>query len=1196
MNFVKIELIGFKSFADRQEIQFNEGVTAIVGPNGCGKSNIADAIRWVLGEQSAKSLRGSSMQDVIFNGTQNRKSLSYCEVSLYFDNTNKIFPSLEYTEVCMTRKLFRSGESEYYINKQPCRMKDIVGYLHECGVSKSGYTIIGQGKIAEIMNAKPEDRRAIFEEAVGIASTKAKKLDNERKLERTRENIIRIIDITSELEKDLGPMEAKAEKTREYLQLASEFKYHEINNYLYKSDNSHTEKQKINNRITGLEEEQSLKSTDLEKAQKDYNDHQKEGVELDKKIAELNEEILNLSVGLEKQSGFTSLFNQEINFLQDDNTRLKNEIRDRNEKIQLIDKTIAAKKQSINDSLADLDKINGRLDVVGKELDSLLQSLSQGESAQQDAQNKVLKSVESLADIKMNIGALTGEQSVITSQQQEVIERMNSLTAKRESLLKERTLCELSIERLLKEIASLKASIEDEESAIRSTNEYISQINNKIYVLNADISSLSARKNVYSGLKESFSGYPDSVKNLMLAAKNNPAIGAKVKGLVASVIKTDSKYETAVETLLGGAASNVITDTPDDAQHLIEFLKRNSGGRVTFLPISSMKVRRISDDLLKAAKERGAIGLATSVVKYDPYFENIIQHLLGNTLICDNIENAVAIAKRYHFAFKIVTLDGDLVNPSGSMTGGSKRSNSSNLLATDRMLEQIEKDLTAKTAELKSLNENKERSFAQVNEMVADLEKKEASLNECKQELAILKEKNSALETKLADVEGEIKLNEGAFKQISDRLAEIKRQYSNIEEDNEKLTVERESASSDAIRHQSEYDNLRRKREELIDENLMLQRTLAALNADISSSREEISRLETEKNEALESIETNKHSIEDNLEAIDKKRREIEKIALSSEEQSGLNVKREELDKIKTRKFQLGELVQQDDLRRQMLISELNRIAQRLMDEKIALTKIDSDLEYMQKHIEEEYGLTYETCVAMKDPDYNMALSTQEIHRIKRKIATLGAINPTAIDEFNALKERYEDFNRQRNDLEAAEADLKSVIKSITEEMLEIFNTGFETIRVNFKRIFKELFGGGSADLIIEDVAEGQDPLDAGIEIVAEPPGKKLTKISLLSGGEQALTATAILFAILRLRPMPFCVLDEIEAPLDDANVERVANYLKHFAEETQFVVITHKKVTMENADTLFGVTMEEKGVSKIVSVKLSDINGDMAD
>ena len=323
MNFVKIELIGFKSFADKQEIQFNEGVTAIVGPNGCGKSNIADAIRWVLGEQSAKTLRGSSMQDVIFNGTQNRKSLSYCEVSLYFDNTQKIFPHLEYSEVCMTRKLFRSGESEYYINKQPCRMRDIIFHLHECGVSKNGYSIIGQGKIAEIMNAKPEARRAIFEEAVGIASTKEKKIDNERKLEKTRENIIRIIDISSELEKDLIPMEAKAEKTREYLQLASEFKYHEINNYLYKSDNSHTEKARIDTRIQGLEEEQAVKTKDLEKAQQDFSSHQKESLEADRLISELSEEILNLSVGLEKQSGFTSLFNQEINYLQDDNTRLK---------------------------------------------------------------------------------------------------------------------------------------------------------------------------------------------------------------------------------------------------------------------------------------------------------------------------------------------------------------------------------------------------------------------------------------------------------------------------------------------------------------------------------------------------------------------------------------------------------------------------------------------------------------------------------------------------------------------------------------------------------------------------------------------------------------------------------------------------------------------------------------------------------
>ncbi|MBR4420306.1 MAG: chromosome segregation protein SMC [Clostridia bacterium] len=769
MNFVKIELIGFKSFADKQEIQFNEGVTAIVGPNGCGKSNIADAIRWVLGEQSAKTLRGSSMQDVIFNGTQNRKSLSYCEVSLYFDNTQKIFPHLEYSEVCMTRKLFRSGESEYYINKQPCRMRDIIFHLHECGVSKNGYSIIGQGKIAEIMNAKPEARRAIFEEAVGIATTKEKKIDNERKLEKTRENIIRIIDISSELEKDLIPMEAKAEKTREYLQLASEFKYHEINNYLYKSDNSHTEKARINTRITGLEEEHAVKTKSYEKAQQDYNDHQRESIEADRKTSALSEEILNLSVGLEKQSGFTSLFNQEINYLQDDNTRLKNEIRESQERISLIDKAISAKTQSIADAESDLDKINKRINEVTSELTSVMAKLSAGESATQDAQNKVLQSVESLADIKMNIGTLSGEKSVISSQQQEVLEKMSQLAEKRNNLLVEKQICETSIERTLKEISDLKVAIEDEEGAIRSTNEYISQINSRIYLLNADLSSLTARKNVYSGLKESFSGYPDSVKNLMLAAKSNAAIGAKVKGLVASVIKTDSKYETAVETLLGGAMSNIITDTPDDAQYLIEHLKRVGGGRVTFLPISSMKERPDNGDLLRAVNEKGALCTATSAVKFDKYFDRVVRHLLGNTLVCDTVENAVAIAKKYRFSFRIVTLDGDLLNANGSMTGGSKRSNTSNLLATDRMLEQIEKDLREKTIELKTLNENKQKSTDQVNEMITDLEAKENSLNENRQNLATLKEKLASYEKSLSEVNLEIKQNEGAVQIINAR-------------------------------------------------------------------------------------------------------------------------------------------------------------------------------------------------------------------------------------------------------------------------------------------------------------------------------------------------------------------------------------------------------------------------------------------
>lgn len=1197
VNFVKIELVGFKSFADKQEIQFNEGVTAIVGPNGCGKSNIADAIRWVLGEQSAKSLRGSSMQDVIFNGTQNRKSLSYCEVSLYFDNTNKIFPSLDYTEVCMTRKLFRSGESEYCLNKQTCRRQDLIQLLHECGVSKSGYSIIGQGKIAEIMNAKPEDRRAIFEEAVGIAASKQQKIENERKLAKTREHIIRIIDITSELEKDLGAKETQAQRTREYLQLASEFKYHEVNTYLYNADNSHIVKDKINTKIKGYEEEQEVKSNDLLTTQQTYDEHQKELAQADFSIQKLNDEILELSVGTEKQSGITSLYNQKIDFLMQENERLTNENIQIKDRIKALNSSIKDDEAHIAQSESDRQKTTDRIKAVADELSEVIRNLSEGESMAQDAQNKVIQSVESLGDIKKNIGMLSGEKNAITSQQSEVLEKMEALAQKRNASQKERDLCALSVEKTTSDIAALKTSIADEENAIRSTNSYISEVNNKIYSLKNEIAGLTANQNIYKGLKESFSGFPDSVRSLMLAGKNNPAIGSKIKGLVASLIKTDSKYEVAIETLLGGSVSNIVTATPDDAQFLINYLKRQGGGRVTFLPVSSMKPRNDGAEVTSALKEKGACGLATAVAKYDKYYDSVVRFLLGNTLICDTIENAVEIAKRHKFAFKIVTLDGDVVNPSGSMTGGSKRRESSNLLSTDRLLADIEKKLESKTAEINALTINRDKSLSQVNEMTSNLDSKNDELNDKKQSLASLKEKLAQLERTLDEVDIEISRNEGAYKQIVERLEQISKQYSDIEINNEKLNEARHSATSDAKKHQSEFETLKNKRDELISENTQLQTTLSAIVIDLENCKEEVVRMKEERAASEQAIKKNSDNIQTNLEIIEINKKEIEKIALSREDQADLNKRRDQLANLQKRKNELNELIKQDDLKRQMLISELNKLAANVSDQKIELTKVDSDLQHWQDHIEEEYGLTYETCLSEKDPEYNISLSTQEMNRIKRRISNLGSINPSAIEEFNALRERYDDYNRQRNDLEAAELDLKSVIKNMSDEMLKTFNEGFELIRVNFKKIFKELFGGGSADLVL-DYEGVVDALDAGIEIVAEPPGKKLTKISLLSGGEQALTATAILFAILRLRPMPFCVLDEIEAPLDDANVERVASYLQNFSEETQFVIITHKKVTMEKANTLFGVTMQEKGVSKIISVKLSDIsnNSDIAD
>lgn len=1197
MNFEKIELIGFKSFADKQEITFNEGVTGIVGPNGCGKSNIADAIRWVLGEQSAKSLRGSSMQDVIFNGTQNRKSLSYCEVSLYFDNTNKIFPSLEYSEVCMTRKLFRSGESEYYLNKKSCRMKDIIDLLHECGVSKNGYSIIGQGKIAEIMNSKPEDRRGIFEEAVGIASSKAKKVENERKLQRTRENIIRIIDITSELENQLAPLERSAEKTRTFLQLSDELKHHEVNTYLYKAENSHTVKAKINAQIAGLEEEQANRRDELDKANAAFTAHQNEIGEADERISVVNEEILKRTVGLTEQEGVTKVYNEKINFLKSEITRLKNECVERLAKIDELDKSTVLKTQKTERSKIEIEKLEKRVKDISVALMGVMQEIYEGEGKQQSAQDEVLHSVEEIARLRLNIGALSGEKNALSEQQKDILEKAGALAQKRESVALERNACLASIEKLTKEVASLKSDIEDEEGTVRSTNDYISNITNKIYTLSSEISSLKATQSVYRGLKDSFTGYPDSVKNLMLAAKNNPALGGKVKGLVASIIKTEAKYEVAVETLLGGAVNNVVTATPDDAQYLIDYLKRSGGGRVTFLPVSSMKPRFDQNDTVSALKERGALGLAASVVKYDGYFDNVVRYLLGNTLICDNIENAVAIAKRYRFAFKIVTLDGDVVNPSGSMSGGSRRREGSNVLSTDRRLEQIEQELKRKEGEMSSLNKNKEQSLAQVNELIESVNAKNATLTESKQALATLKEKIALLDASLADADKEIDLNKTSIRAMSERLSEISRQYDDIEQNNAKLSEKRETASSDAEKHKTQYNELQAKRENLLKENTDLQAKIAALKSEVIGSDEELRRMESDKQDCLAAIEKNNENVSANEEIIEKLKLEIEKIALSSEEQTGLNNLREELSRLKAKKLSLNEQVAQDDLKKQIISSELNKLAERIMNQKIELTKVDTEIEYMQQRILDEYQLTYETCLPLKDENYDASSSQQEINRLRRRIGALGNINPNAIEEYNQLNERYQDFNRQKTDLENAEQDLKTVIKEITDEMLKTFNEGFEQIRVNFKKIFKELFGGGSADLLL-DYSTVEDPLDAGVEIVAEPPGKKLTRISLLSGGEQALTATAILFAILRLRPMPFCVLDEIEAPLDDANVERVASYLQKFAKETQFVVITHKKVTMERANTLFGVTMEEKGVSKIISVNLSEIknNSDLAD
>lgn len=1189
LNFQRIELLGFKSFADKVGIDLLDGITAIVGPNGCGKSNVADAIRWVLGEQSAKNLRGSSMQDVIFNGTQSRKSLSYCEVSLYFSNTEKLFPSLEYTEVVFTRKLFRSGESEYYLNKQQCRKQDIVDALHECGVSKDGYTIISQGKVSEILSSKPEDRRSIFEEAVGIAKTKKDRKETMNKLARTEDNITRLSDIISEREKVLAPMQKQAEKTRAFRVFAEELKVHQVNSYLYKYENASVTKKRINDRIQGLSEEISQRKLELEQTIALYNSHLKQIADADEDIKRLNEEITNKAVNIEKSSGETKLFSERINFFKSQIANFEREISQNQERIEKLKTTLEYKKKYGEEINQEITKLSEEAGTIGSEIARLTSQINNYEDEERSVQSRVIKSVETLADINKNIGALSSEQNVITDRQKGVIDRVNMLVDKYDSICQDIENSATEYKRIETFIEESKESVKDKEEEVRSTNEYIETLNNKISTLKVQLSSFETGVRLYSGLKESFDGFNTSVKNLMTSAKTNSELSSKIKGVVANIISTEQKYETAIQTAIGGAMQNVVVDNPKDAEYIINYLKANDLGRVTCLPITSVKPKFNTGDIITASKEAGVIGLATNLVKTDEYYENIVLYLLGGTLICKDLQSARIIAQKYHFNFKIVTLDGDVLSQTGSMTGGSRRKNETNLLAIDRTLSELEQNCKKVNSELQRLEDNKKQLIMQVNSQVEELNSLNLSINTEKQNFVKIKEKIDSLQTQKISIEEEIEKGKDEIAIIGARLQQIETEYSDIQAGNDILVKEKEVASKEQDAHREQFAELREERDKILARNTEIQSRLSYLRSEIVNTNNDIERIVKEISDLEKAIENNKVTIETDEGLIVKLKKEIENVALSEEDKIKLQELRSRLEEYDTIKAKLNEEVQKDDLKRQALQEDIDKNADKKSSEEVNLAKVDSDLEYMSESIFSEYGLTYETCKDLRLEEYDIVKGQEEIASLKRKIAHLGSINPNAIEEYNELNASCEEAISQRDDLLKAKADLQSVIEDLTKEMTLTFDEGFKLIKSNFSKTFKELFGGGQASLEILESQTG-DPLDAGIEIVAEPPGKKLQKISLLSGGEMALTAIAILFAILRMRPMPFCVLDEIEAALDDANVERFARYLKNFSKETQFICITHKKVTMEHADGLFGVTMPEKGVSSIVSVKLADV------
>lgn len=1187
MKFKKLSLIGFKSFANKLEIRFGEGITGIVGPNGCGKSNVADAVRWVLGEQSAKLLRGNGMQDVIFSGTKKRSSLSYAEVALTFDNKNRsLFPSYDYQEVVITRKLFRSGESEYYINGNICRLRDISDMLRDAGFAREGYTIIGQGRVTELINSKPEDRRAIFEEAAGISKYKFKKTEAERKNERTRANLERIKDAMKGDADRLGPLTRQAEKARQYFELKEKLKYHEINYYIKSYESAADTKDGLSAVIDELDAKIKLAQGEYEQASAEYTKAMDELRRIDENLESYRNELLTLSVDKEKTAGRIELLTHQLNSVTKQNEGLmasNSALGDNYNKL-----TVAAeqkqgefnlKSEKLKSCTEEYEKLNAEY----TELDS---RVAAEEYRLERIRKAVMAAMERKAAVSMSMGELTAERSAL-SERADIIRGRIANTSER--MATDSVEMSDSAERLEK-LASEKAMLTEEkdgaERELAEIGEKMHDSSERLVDVKREHSVSVLRKNMLTELQTSLEGYAVPVRKLLNDAKSDEAVNRAVLGIVGQIITVKEGFETAIEMALGAVVSNIVTKNEEDAKFLISYLKEKRYGRATFLPITSFKPRAIDPAFMPLLKRDGCYGAATDAVSADPMFSTIVSGLLGSTVIVDNMDTAISLAKQSGYAFRIVTLDGDVVFPHGSIMGGSKKSDVPSVFSHEREL----KDITVRVGELEAEIQTLQRDFETVSARNDELTVRVRELTEDIHDYDVAEASETAkfnkLKGELSELDNAKKTDEHVLDGILKRIDEINCDIELTEKTQDEL-VSSERKEDDDKSHR-EFEQLRQKRDELREKVNAANLEIVTMRIDLETLQGEIARLKSEAVATAQTIESNNMAILGNNRTMQECNDKLRELAASGsgEGDARRNELKEKLSDLSVYKAELNEKAVSNDKLRMEKSDEMGRLTEQKHEQEILLTRVDSDMEAMRDRVAEEYSLDYEQCLEFKDEAYDQEAGSIEIAKIKRRISNLGSINENAIEESQDLLKVYHEKEIQCDDLEKSLADEERVIKEMSATMLRDFNECFEKIRANFRSIFSELFNGGTADL---ELTENADPLLRGIEIKAQPPAKNLQSISLLSGGEKTLTAIAILFAILRLRPMPFCLLDEIEAALDDANVGRFAQYLKKFSQDTQFIVITHRKPTMELADCLYGVTMEEEGVSTIVSVKLTD-------
>ncbi len=1179
MYLKSIELHGFKSFAHKIVLEFHNGITGIVGPNGSGKSNVADAVRWVLGEQSAKQLRGASMQDVIFAGTQNRKPVSFAYVAITMDNSDHLLP-IDYDEVTVARRVYRSGESEYLLNGTACRLKDVNELFFDTGIGKEGYSIIGQGQVEKILSGKPEERRELFDEAVGIVKFKKRKAQALKKLEQEQDNLVRVNDILAELTQRVGPLEEQSKVAKDYLKKKEELKTLDVNMFLM-------EMERLTNELSDIEKNLNISREQLEKTKSDDERIKEEYATLEAELAEVDELISSIRD------------RQNDTALKKGN--LENEIRILEEQIHFAensDESIAMRKGVIlaerEEHVKEKETFSKEKEDLNKMLSEAVERLQKAKDYWQGIENEISACNAGIEKNQKEIMDLLNEKATIKSEQQRM-STMFEQTNIRKAQLTQRILArkteedgfalrESEAKKTYEEAVAALKDIRDQESRctkdIENWQRKLRESTEELNTVGKDITVKQSRLDSLKSIAERYDGYGNSIRRVMDKKKDNP----NIHGVVADLIHVEKKYETAIETALGGNIQNIVTEDEDTAKEMISYLKENHFGRATFLPLTAVDGRG-NFKKTEVLSEKGVIGLCDEVIDCDEKYRGIVAYLVGRVVLVDTIDHAIQIARKNRYSLHIVTLEGEYLSPGGSMAGGAFK-NKGNLLSRNRQIDQLEKEIEDLTKvqkdkkqhaeeietamelcrdELKEIREKASKLALDENTAKLGLERAVSEREDSARAAATLNEESKELEGQLAKIDSEKKKITGQMETADEREKVLKKEIEEFQEKLDQQTYMEQTASRQMSEVQIEEANARQK-VTFVDENL------ERVNAEIEKDDVNLKNLEDESKNTKEEAQKKKKSIEEIIKTISSADENFKKL---EEELENAKKSREEMNS-----RHKGFFDKKEEISKQItgLEKEIYRLESQQERSKDAM-------EYQNNYMWDEYELTLHAAMELKNPDYNNRDEMKKsISAIRDAIRRMGNVNVGAIEEYKEVSERYEFLKNQHDDIVSASEKLSEIIDELDLGMREQFAKGFADIQREFDKAFKELFGGGKGEL---ELVEGEDILETGIKIIAQPPGKKLQNMMQLSGGEKSLTAIALLFAIQNLKPSPFCLLDEIEAALDDSNVDRFAKYLNRLTKNTQFIVITHRRGTMTAADRLYGITMQEKGVSTLVSVNL---------